>query len=265
MSFSTGQTYPGGHPVSPERARELMSGDLGAEYFRILQRACAPIYWHVADGGSGRRILANGTLTFVQSPERVFGVTAAHVIADYQSRRHTPGMTMQLNNAVFTPNIIARSDRLDLVTLDLPPLAQLAIGKEIAPVSLPRPHDEPQEGRGIMICGYPGTERNEQAPSSVGWGMFGAVGVARRVNGKQITWRPDHEHHIDVKGLPKLPPNKDLGGISGGPLIAWFEKAGGLLAYYSLAGIVVEASAALENVVAIRSEFIRPDGTLSGI
>lgn len=262
MTFSNDWSYPEGHPISPERAQALLKGDLGTAYLQILKGACAPIYWHATGIDGQRSVCANGTITFVRTPQRTFGITANHVLEAYEADAGSDDLQLQIFNTVYIPHVIARSAQLDLVTLDIPDNVLASMGKDITPVSLPRPRDETQEGRGIMICGYVGGERREHAPLVVEWGMLGVVGIARRVTERQISWSPDHEHHVQIDGLPKLAPNKDLGGISGGPLIAWFEKANGRLAYYSLAGIIVEASAEIENVIAIRSEYIREDGSL---
>jgi hypothetical protein len=260
--FNENWSYPEGHPISRERAEALLRGGLGAYYLTIIQQSCAPIYWYRSVAGGRGSIIANGTITFVRTPSRLFGVTANHVIQDYEALIGSEGLVAQIFQARYEPKIISRSERLDLITLDIPEQILSELGKKIVPLSLPRPHDAPQEGRGILLGGYVGQERREVSPSIVEWGMLGAVGVARRVSEKQITWSPDREHHIDVLGLPPLPPHKDLGGISGGPLIALFEKANGQLAYHSLGGVIVEANPQIENVVAIRSEFIREDGTL---
>lgn len=262
MSFTDQGLWPENHPVSVDRAKELMRGDLGRYNFEILARICSPIYWHLPDDSGARPIRANGTLSYVRAGEHVFGVTAAHVIAEYLSDAGKPGCVFQLGNAEFTADIIDMDERLDLATLRLDEKVLASVGKEIMPVSLCRPQDVPQEGRGIMMCGYIGEERQELPNRQVGWGMLGVVGISRRVSEDQITWAPDHDHHIPVPGVPQLPRNKKLGGISGGPLIAWFEKPETHFTYFSLAGVVKEASAELEYVVATRSHFIRPDGRI---
>lgn len=73
---------PEGHPISIEKAKELMAGDLADVYRDILRKCCAPIYWFDRRRKDGR-ILSNGTVTFVQTPERLLGVTAAHVLNAY--------------------------------------------------------------------------------------------------------------------------------------------------------------------------------------
>lgn len=111
-----------------------------------------------------------------------------------------------------------------------------------------------------MLAGYPGTERIH-SDGSINWGLFTCLGVAKVVSADQITWAAEREYDMPIDGIPSLPANADLGGISGGPLVGWFETDSGLT-HYRLCGIISQASAMLENVVAKRAEFIRPDGTI---
>lgn len=261
MTFAEDPKPPLDHPITPIRAKELVAGDLGNVYRDILSQCVAPLYWHGPDSCGNRHICSNGSMTFVQTPERVFGVTAAHVLKEYTRVKNEPGIRCQLMNAWFDAEVIDESESLDLATVAIKPELIAETGKEVIPVTIASSGDTPQEGRGIMLAGYPGQERRQLPGLSVEWGLFTALGVARRVNVQQITWIPDREHHVPVGGQQMPPPNQGLGGISGGPLIAWYENAAGLT-YYSLAGVIVEASAALENVVAIRSEFICPDGSI---
>ena len=70
------------HPISLDKAKELLAGDLGDVYRHILKDCCTPIYWfrlHTKDFA----IAHNATLTIVQTPKRLLGVTAAHVLRQY--------------------------------------------------------------------------------------------------------------------------------------------------------------------------------------
>jgi len=265
MNFNDEWPWPQEHPISVERAKELMRGDLGRYHYEILARICSPLYWHSHDENGKRPIRANGTLSYVKAGERIFGVTAAHVVVDYLKAAKDPGCVLQLGNAIFSADVIDMNERLDLATLRLDASTLASVGKEIMPVSLGRPDDVPQEGRGIMMCGYPGEDRHQRADSYVDWGMLGVVGIARRVSDDQITWIPDHENHMPVQGIPQLSRNKNLGGISGGPLIGWFERPKTSLSYFSLSGVIKEASYDLEYVVATRSHFIRQDGRIESL
>jgi hypothetical protein len=58
---------PEGHPISVEKAKELMAGPLADVYREILKKSCAPIFWYRPDR-TDRSILHNGTVTFAQTP-----------------------------------------------------------------------------------------------------------------------------------------------------------------------------------------------------
>ena len=223
-----------------------MASDLGEVYRSILSACCAPIFWYRPTGP----ILHNGTLTFVQTPKRLLGITAAHVLRQYELDHGDAPVRLQVMNALWeTPEIIAISDTRDLATIAVPQIMLSKIGKELAPLSS-WPPIIPQEDRGIMLAGYPGVDRVQPNPFEVNWGLFTALGIARRVVGPQITWRVDRDW-----GTGDLPANHNLGGISGGPLIGWFESPG-YLTQYRLSGIVTEASSQLENGVATRADFM---------
>jgi hypothetical protein len=248
---------PAGHPLTIVQAKALLAGDLGHAYRSILSSCCAPIFWYRATE-AGAPILHNGTLTLVSTPKRLLGITAAHVVLQYQADHAASPVRLQVMNALLdAPEIIAISKQFDLATMVISDKTLRQIGKDIVPLSTWPPR-LPQEGRGIMLTGYPGVERLQPKPLEVNWGLFTALGIARRVIGPQITWVVEHD-----QGTGDLPANHNLGGISGGPLIGWFEAASHLTQYV-LCGIISEAQQQLENVVAIRADFIADDGSISG-
>ena len=69
-----------------------------------------------------------------------------------------------------------------------------------------------------MLAGYPGAERI-LGNRSIDWGLFTCLGIARTVTTDQITWAAEREYEMPIQGIPSLPRNADLGGISGGPLL----------------------------------------------
>jgi hypothetical protein len=261
MTFNDEYGYPKDHRLSADEAKRLIAGDLGWQLRRMIAASCSPLYWHRAGENGGSRILHNGTVTYVRGDDGIIGVTACHVIDEYLAQGE--GCPLQIGNAAYNLDLIDRKDALDLASIAIPEAVIRSVGKDVMALSLPRHGDVPQEGRGIMLGGFPGLDRIETGQMQVGWGLFTAIGIVRRLNERQITWVPDHENNMPVDGIPDLPPNKELGGISGGPMIAWFEKAGGLLSYCSLAGIIVQANSDLEIVVARRSEYIKSNGKLS--
>lgn len=263
LSFEPPPGYPEDHPISQQRARELIAGDLGDVYRDMLRMSCSPIYWHSAADGGGRKMDSCGTLTYAKIGSRTFGLTAAHVVEGYQRARESKQCILQIGNAAYDLDLVAIDDGEDLAVLNIPGSLAQAVGKAISYFELMDRTQVPQEGRGIMLAGFPGEDWSEFAPQNICWGLFTAVGIARRVNATQITWVPDHERNVPARGIPSLPQNKNLGGISGGPLIAWFEKRDSGLSYPVLVGIIVQADATLENVIARRLDTAAASRVLS--
>jgi hypothetical protein len=108
---------PEGHPTTIEKAKALLEGDLGQVYRSILEASCAPIFWY----RPGALILNNGTMTVIRTPSKLLGVTAAHVIRQYEKDHEEAPVRLQFMNALWqAPEVLAISDRLDLATLMLP-------------------------------------------------------------------------------------------------------------------------------------------------
>lgn len=256
------------HPISLDKAKELLAGDLGDVYRRILKDCCVPIYWFRLDTNDVA-IAHNGTLTIVQTPKKLLGVTAAHVLHQYQSNLNRGAVRLQLMNEVvddLCDRMIDVSDRLDIATFALDDGLVKRLGCTPLGVWPPRP---PQEGKGIMVAGYPGVERIESKDFTVNFGLFTVIGVARTVTDKQITWLLEREHQLANAKIPAPPPEYDLGGISGGPLISWIESENFIL-HYCLSGIVVEHPdyknnkdiPAIERLIAIRADAISESGRI---
>lgn len=246
---------PPGSQLTIEDARRLLSGDLGHEYRAIIKRSCAPLFWHRPHGGQPGPILHNGTITFMRTPQRLLGVTAAHVINEYVADNASEPVLLQIGDAALNPpDIIDVSARVDLATVAISESDIRAAGKSIVPLSV-WPPMVPQEGRGILLGGYPGNERRQIEPGAAEWGLFTALGIARTVVHPQITWLVEREW-----ASGDLPENADLGGISGGPLIGLFESGG--VQHFRLSGIITEAHPLLEKTYATRADLILPGGTI---
>jgi len=248
-----------GHPLTIERAKELINGELGDRYRTILCRSCAPIYWYQRRG-SHAEILGSGTVTFVRTRRRLMAITAAHVVREYEEARANATWPMQLQvmNAMLNLEVIAINYDLDLATLAIDDKLLSRIGKDIEPLSTLPPR-VPQEGRGILLAGYPGVDMLEPGPMEVSWGLFTVLGVAWRVLPDQITWVADRdEPNIQTD----LPPDHCLLGISGGPLIGLFGSASHL-SRHVLSGIIIKVHQELEKVIARPANFISDDGSIA--
>jgi hypothetical protein len=238
-------------------------------YRRILADCCVPVYWFKL-GTKDFSISHNGTLTIDQTPKAVLGVTAAHVFRDYEADRKSGSLRLQLMNEVvddLDKRLIDVSDKLDLATFALDETLVKRLHRTPLGVWPPRP---PQEGKGIMISGFPAVERIESKKFEVNFGLFTALGVARTVTEKQITWLLEPEFQLANARVPAPPPEYELGGISGGPLISWFESQN-FVTHHRLSGIVIEHPdyknnkdmPPIERLIAIRADSIAESGKIA--
>jgi hypothetical protein len=251
---------PENHPIDTEaKAREITA--LIAEPCRqFIASCCVPVFWWAADQPD-RKVLHNGTITLVKTSARVIGLTADHVVTGCLEAFEGGGVCVQIADASahdLRARVIARSEELDIATLDMDGLMERLGWPDKRPLES-WPPIPPQEGRGIMIGGYPGIEREVIGPGEMSFGLFTALVVARTVSDDQISCLFEREYMMDSEVAPTPPPNTELGGISGGPVITVCESASHLVSF-RLGGIVSEAHSGLEKVFAKRADLIREDG-----
>jgi hypothetical protein len=250
---------PEGHPITEEMAQELI-GVIGPASRQFIASCCVPLFWFVG-ADPQRKIIANGTVTMIRTPARVIGLTAEHVVEECLAAFDSGGVCVQLADASahdLRGRLIARSRELDVASFDMTGLVDRLGWKDKAPLTS-WPPIPPQEGRGIMIGGYPGCERQTIGKRDVSFGLFTALAVARTVTDDQISCLFEREHMVDTGDIPTMPPSTDLGGISGGPVITTMESEGHFVTF-RLGGIVSEAHPELEKVFAKRVDFMKDDG-----
>jgi hypothetical protein len=100
-----------------------------------------------------------------------------------------------MDAVVDEPTAIDQSAQLDLATLSLDTALLSRVGKDIVPLAWPP--RAPQEDRGIMLARYPGLERRTTGQYEIEFGLFTALGVARRVTEQQITWVVDRDYVVE--------------------------------------------------------------------
>lgn len=250
---------PGGHPVDEAKARAMVKL-LARPSREFLASCCLPLYWW-ATNQPDEPVLGNGTVTLIKTPSRVIALTADHVIGGALEAFEGGHVVIQLANTSahdLRARIIARSLSLDLASFSLDDLIDRHGWTSHKPLQA-WPPVVPQEGRGIMIGGYPGNARERISRKGVSFGFFGALGIARTVSHDQISCLFEREYLIDPPDVAAIPPNYELGGISGGPLITVWESPKYIVTY-RLGGIVSEASSELGLVFAKRADFIKDDG-----
>lgn len=219
---------------------------------------CAPIFWWRT---TDRKILNSGTITFLKTTGRLIGVTAAHVFRGYESDCNGGVIVLQIGSisvSDFASRLIDISDRLDMATFDISYIGDLDMGRKTSPLSA-RSANHLTDRDAVILCGLPGSRRFVEN-SDVAWGPFYALGGIHSQNDRDIRYRVEREYLVKHRFIPELPEGYELGGISGGPLIGCFDADTFL--NFAISGIISEASASLEYIVATRTDFIRDNGSI---
>jgi hypothetical protein len=264
-----------------DEAKAIIRGGLGEAELRLVASFCAPMYWTVKRGGE--LVTRNGTMFFLNTGERIFGVTVCHVIDGWQRSRASEvaspfriggdGTSILLDD--WDRRVIDLDQSIDIATFAVTESEAKTIGKTVLTgYQRTWPPSPPSVDRGISYCGCPAILTEQMSVQKVSFVAVPAGGVASSVSEKDVSTLMDREHMISVfaKGLP--PENFDFGGISGGAMLAIIETPGGIRSW-SLAGVIIQgpntsddpnqAIAGLEIIKARRAHFIRADGQLDWV
>jgi hypothetical protein len=259
MDSSRPDNWPIGYPISFEKAKELVNGSLGSVYRGIALRCSAPLFWF-RPSERPANILHNGTVTLVRTPKRTFGITAAHVVEQYEQDASVAGVNLQLGaDLIAGIKLIDRSGERDLATCEIE--EDLIEKQGLDPLSWPP--KSPTEGRGLVLAGYPASFMRETRDWEIEWGSFCALTTARTVTADQISVLISREEWVNNS----LPINCNLGGTSGGPIIGLFELDGGV-AFHRLSGIITEhpdyvgSDFSVERIVGSVAEVITESGRI---
>jgi hypothetical protein len=225
-------------------------------------------FWWYAQTETGVPTVGNGTVFFMDFTGRLFAVTAAHVYLDgyLPAKRRFPNIACKIGNLDFDPETRLRGHRegLDIVTFEFSYSELASIWKQAVLADPAKwPLADPVENQAVFIQGFPRETRLWLTPSAVSFGLYQALTPITLIVDRQITCRFESDRWVDTlgKGLPSS--GFDLGGISGGPLLIPADTDGEWR--LELGGVISQAprSPYFESVVAIRSHFINPDGSIS--
>jgi hypothetical protein len=252
-----------------ERKKEVMAGGLGV---RLLEEGLSyvmPIFWLGVDEEAGTK-LTNGTAFLIDCGQGVFAVTAAHVHTAYRDgKRGATDVACQIGDMLFDPeahliDCDVRDGGCDIATFRLSPEDVAKINK---PVLRSRPGEWPPRpadvGNFAFFAGYPGVSR-DMSPGGHYFAAapYRAVTPITTINERQITCRYDRDHMLDLGGQGLPPIGHDIRGVSGAPLLIPTLEARGIR--WRVGGVIVEAAPGelFEQVVAVRADYILPDGRL---
>ena len=241
-----------------ELALKLIDAGFTAELRNQAFACVAPIYWYDAAQKSGPRIRANGTFFFIKLPQACIGVTAHHVFDAYRrcvSEMEAPVLIVGETVCDLATRLVSESPNLDLATFhfDADEVQRKFNRTPHEPAIFPTPNLP--EGTGVYFVGFPGQYRREEN-WDLFWRPFEGSGIARRSSDDRLAVQFEREYVVEDHEWETLPENADIGGMSGAPLFALFQRND--IVFQQVAGIVYEASANFEIT------FFRPIELVSG-
>ncbi|MDO8271307.1 MAG: hypothetical protein Q7U82_05200 [Gammaproteobacteria bacterium] len=200
-----------------------------------------PIFWD--ESGIVKH---NGTAFILNTGERVFGVTAAHVVDEYMKDVESGVVNVCRLASINVPlqqRLISKGskDYIDVATFELTQreLAEFS-GRTLSGDQDLWPPAPPKEGWAAVVAGYPGVERIQRAQFECSFGVTCFNIPVSSVSEYQFVCAFERQHWIDEfgKGLPGI--NFDFGGISGAPVLSLIMRDSGI-ATWRLAGVAYQA------------------------
>jgi len=214
------------------------------QYLKIATSYSIPLFWGKSDLG----ISANGTAFILETNERMFVVTAAHVYRSYLEQKlkeeidfcQLSKMDFDLESRLIS---IPESDEIDIATFEISQDEIESIGANTLRGSNESwPPPRPSEGNMVVVSGFPGLERLRKQDDYYSFGYYCFNTPVSSISNRHFGCSFDRKYWKDAlgKGLP--PENYDMGGVSGAPAIALIKSETGVVSW-RLAGIVYEATA----------------------
>jgi hypothetical protein len=251
-----------------------MKGDLEKAELQFTFSVTTPLFWAIRQA-DGDYVAKNGSAFFLNTGERLFGVTAHHVIEEW---RHDRSLHDEVHCFLGGKDLVCRfreewlidtDPAIDIATFDIAPERIKLIDRAVLTgLQKSWPPAAPKvEGR-IYYCGFPGSGR--AWPSrEISFGAVLSSGAASSVSEVDISALIDRTSLRPILGHGVPPEDFDYGGMSGGVMLTVLETP---LHSWALAGVIYQgpnpsgdpeqAIAGLNIIKARRAHFILPDGRL---
>jgi len=262
--------------LDEESARKILTSGWGKTIHKLVYSCTVPLCWFVSKERGSKYKARNGSAFFLDAGEGPFGVTAAHVISDLQQamQNDDPVEEIKLLNLAFDMEkknqIIDIDENIDIATFKITSDEIKSVGKiAITGSNRSWPPTPPQQGRGIFLAGFPGSETTSRRISDFCFGAKTINGTADSISEKDISIQINREELIDILGQGLPIRNYNFGGMSGGPMLALID---GPVQTWVFAGVVYEGPnpsfdrdnsiSDFEIIRARRAHFILPNGKL---
>lgn len=221
----------------------------------------APIYFYNTKNPSA---LKNGTIFFIEINNIFIGITAYHVYEEYTRMTNLNGngkVNLQIGDEIckLDESILGSSKELDLITFKIEPSLIKRINKTAFPLrEIPRTLNI-DKNQTVFFAGYPGQERKIIKHLNVEFGIFGALTVVESISLDSIKLVFHDENILDTPD--KITSDFKFGGISGAALFI-IETSPSGINFFSLAGVISEASDTLKIIACTPIKYILDDGKI---
>lgn len=237
----------------------------------FLLRVCVPLYWHDQDAGWPRTV-RGGSSFVMRFPDRLVGVTAAHVVdIYYQEAAQVRRLTSQLGKIAFDlhEKVLDLDAEADIATFSVSQEEMARIGAPAFDCRTEWPPPVPQAGSPIGLIGFPEQLILPKEIASAEFPAYGALTIADDVSERDIIVTVDPTREVPLARSAALPPlGMNLSGCSGGPAVFHTFRSG-MLVWHPV-GIVIggagdrpEGAMQEFDIIRLRRiNSIRSDGTI---
>lgn len=237
----------------------------------LINRALA-LYWHLRDAPWPRK-LRGGSCFAIRTSDRLFAVTAAHVIREYQATNAKgPGLIVQLCDSLIDVDaaIIAIDDELDVATFALTEEQLKATRQEaFNNVGADWPPPKPEAGDMIGLIGFPEVMREKVSSQQSIFAAWATFEFLQDISDRELVISVDpgqNDYAVMETGMP--PVDLNLSGASGGPAVL-YRVADHVVSCWPVGVINLGKgqrsdgdAAGFVMVRCKRIDMLRPDGTL---
>jgi hypothetical protein len=251
-----------------------LPSDFLTEVSNFTLRVCTPIYWH------DRRLpfpkeMRGGSCFTLRFGERLFGVTAAHVLQAYRDAREQNAATvcqLRLMEFAFHDVVIDSDVALDIATFSVSEDQLKAINGTAIDCTGQWPPPVPARMRAVSLAGFPEVLRITHPDRSAEFNAYGGLSAIEDFSEREVLLTFDPKREQSLSGLPLPPLGFNMSGCSGGPALIHGSR-NGLHRWFPL-GIIVCGSNrdsmnnrgdadAFDTIRVRRIHFVREDGTIN--
>jgi hypothetical protein len=240
---------------------------LGADaHSRLTDRtmtASVPFWWH-GPTPDDSEIYHNGTLSLVDTGDKVLGITAWHVWNAYRvDLANRFRFVCQFGPVTVTPEalIIAEDERLELATFDLTSICSTL--QEFGWVAhRPRswPPARPDVADLVIYGGFPGRQRRRRGVA-VTYPHNTVTGMVTEVTRQNVRVEVDYNRLFDANGIEGKIVGIDPGGSSGGPVYRIVDTTAG--PDIEIIAFIYELSEVFTSMLGRHADVVEADGSLA--